>query len=844
MQRRHTTSLFVGAICAISSAPGQAQAPAQDFDIQAASTKTSLAVFMDSTGVNIIYREADLSGKRSPRVNGRMAAMSALQALLRGTGLVGQRTDSGAIVITPVQEKSSTSAVKQQPRPTSIAYQVASPDAPPVEEGEIIVTAQKRTESLQRIPLAVTALDSNALRARDATTVASLQGVVPNVRMSENLAQPRVTLRGIGVENSAAGAESSIAFNQDGVFYARPSAIFASYYDVARVEVLRGPQGTLYGRNATGGSVNIITNRPTDNFGAGISVTGGNYETINSEGFLNVPLSERVSGRISFGTQHHSGYGRNLVTGSDIDNRDSQSVRAQLLIKPKDELSILLAADYSRQKDHSNAYHQLGGVGFTMAGVPITPLGIVLGGNPSPDPRDISTPNDPLNRNHFYGGRLEIEYGLSDAISVKSLTSYRHSDTFNVADGNPLTIPPLVLVYALEKSKQFSQELQLNVDMEKNKLVAGLYYLNERNNGTHIVPISFAVLGGPNILAQGARAGGKLNTDAVAFYAQDTYSLTPSIRLTLGGRYSWERKATSRVNEVDFGRLFSLDNGPLAPFVYQRKTFKSFTPKIGIDIDIARNTLAYASFSKGFKSGTFGLGNLTSAPALQPEKIDAYEAGIKSTFFDRRVRLNFAGFYYNYKNLQVSRIENTFMVLDNAASARIYGLEGELEVKPVDAVRLYANASWLNARFKNYVSIDPNRPAGDGVTFDQGVPAFDLRGNALPQAPDFSALTGAEYNFPLASGTARLTVEGNWTDRLYFNSFNTRTLSQEPHWILNAYLGWTSPDKQFSVAAYLKNATNKLVWTFAESSGPIIGSAAGGFLEAPRTFGITIGYKY
>ncbi len=171
--------------------------------------------------------------------------------------------------------------------------------------------------------------------------------------MSEEVGQPRITLRGIGVDNTAGGAESSIAFNQDGVYYSRPSAIFASMYDIARVEVLRGPQGTLYGRNATGGSVNIITNQPTDTLHAAVNVTGGSYETVNSEGFLSGPLSDVLAGRVSYSIQHHAGYGENLITGSDIDNRDSQAVRAQLLAKPTTDLTILLSADYYNQKDRS-----------------------------------------------------------------------------------------------------------------------------------------------------------------------------------------------------------------------------------------------------------------------------------------------------------------------------------------------------------------------------------------------------------------------------------------------------------------------------------------------------------
>ena len=708
---------------------------------------------------------------------------------------------------------------------------------------EIVVTAQKREETVQRIPLAVTALGGAALQERDATTVASLAPLVPNFKMSEEVGQPRITLRGIGVDNTAAGAESSIAFNQDGVYYSRPSAIFASMYDIARIEVLRGPQGTLYGRNATGGSVNIITNQPTDTLHAAVNVTGGNHETFNSEGFLSGPLGDVLAGRVSYSIQHHAGYGENLITGSDIDNRDSQAVRAQLLAKPTTDLTVLLSADYSHQKDRSNGYHQFAGVGYTPAGQPVTPLGIALGGAPAPDPRDIASPLDPLTKNIFYGGRLEVRYRLSDVVSLESLSAYRYSDTYNITDGNPLTVAPIVAIYAPEKSRQYSQEFQLNADTESNKFVSGLYYLRERDDATHFAPLSLAVLGGPNILAQGVTVGGALNTDAAAIYGQDTYSVTSRLRFTLGARYSWERKGAVRVSEIDFARLFSPDNRPLTPYDVQHETFTAFTPKVGVDFDLAEHTMIYASFSRGFKSGTYGLGDL--APALRPERVTAYEGGIKSTLFDDRLRVNLAGFFYSYKDLQVNRVVNTVTILENAATARIYGMESEIQLKPFDApFMLYGNASWLHARFLNYTAIDPNRPFGDGVTQFEGVPAFNLAGNALPQSPNVTALLGAQYGIPMLGGVTQLRAEGSWTDRAYFNAFNTTQLSQGSHVIINGFLNWISRDDHWKLMAYLKNATDKRVWTFAETAGPIIGSAAGGFLDPPRTFGLTVGYQY
>jgi len=279
------------------------------------------------------------------------------------------------------------------------------------------------------------------------------------INVSEQVGQARLTLRGIGVDNISTGAESSVAFNQDGIFYSRSAAALASFYDVERVEVLRGPQGTLYGRNATGGSVNILTNRPTDTLHAGFNLTGGNYATVTGDGFVSGPLSDTVSARLSFQVQHHDGYGKNLVTGSDIDNKDSQAVRAQVLFKPDSRLSILIAGDYYRARDRSNTYHYFGPAGQTVTGVPITPTGILLGGFAAPNPRDIASGQDPRARSDFYGARVDVSYDISNSVTIRSLSAFRRSDYQVRSDISPISVE-LFPVTVTEKSNQFTQEFQ------------------------------------------------------------------------------------------------------------------------------------------------------------------------------------------------------------------------------------------------------------------------------------------------------------------------------------------------------------------------------------------------
>lgn len=707
--------------------------------------------------------------------------------------------------------------------------------------GDIVVTAQRRAESVQKIPIAVSAIGGAALAERGAIDLTSIGFSVPGFNVSEQIGQARLTLRGIGVDNISTGSESSVAFNQDGIFFSRSAAALASFYDVERVEVLRGPQGTLYGRNATGGSVNILTNKPGFETHGGVSLTYGNYDTINAEAYISGALSDTVAARLSGQIQNHDGYGTNITTGTDIDSKHSQAIRGQILLKPDDRLSILLAADYYHAKDRSNTYHYFGPAGQDLAGNPITPTAILLGGVVPDSARDVASVRDPRTRAEFWGARADINYELSDEWTFRSLTAYRDSKFSLLTDINPLGVNLFPLDLG-ETSKQWTQELQLNWDTDNNKLVVGAFYLREKIDGFLAAPFNLLAFGGPDLFVQGFFAGGRLKTKAAAIFAQDTYSVTDALRLTLGARYSWERKTVRDQSDFDFVRLFDPANVPLTPINNARKTFKSFTPKIGVDFDIAPRTMLYASFSKGFKAGTFNLGS--AGPALSPEKVDAYEIGLKTTTLDSRLRANLSAFYYEYSDLQVGKVQGQLVVLENAAAAEIYGVEGEFTFEPVDRFIVGLNASYLHARFKNYITADQARPAGDGSTVDEnGVPAFNLSGKHLPQAPNYTIDLSAEYSFDLGSGTLTLRGESQWSDRIYFSAFNRDEVSQPAFDVQNAFITYKT-DNGMRLTGFIRNIGNKTIRASGQVATTLLGSPVVGFVKPPRTYGLTLAFDY
>lgn len=702
---------------------------------------------------------------------------------------------------------------------------------------DIVVTAQRREESLQKVPIAVSAVTSEALAKTGLVTVESLSGQVPNLNVSQNIGQARVTIRGIGIDSISLGSEGSVAFYQDGVFFTRSNAAMASFYDVDRVEVLRGPQGTLYGRNATGGSINIFTKAPTDNLDGYLSATIGNYGTINSEGAIGGPLSEGLQGRISFQTRYNNGFGENIATGHRIDNDNSQAVRAQLKYNAGD-LSVLLAGDYYRKDDASNGGHYFGrGQQLVRNGPFVQPLGEAFGGEIATNVRDLSNARDPYVKAEFYGGRLDVNYDVNDSVSLRSLSSYRHTDFKSLTDivGSSFDLFPL---YNWETDDQFSQEFQVNYTSDNHKLVLGAYYLNDKVYGGSRGEYNVGTMASPFFL-QGYWAGGTQKTNTVAVFGQDTISVSDRLRVTLGARYSWEKKEINNVSEFNFADVYSPSYVVKTPFRADSKSWSSFTPKVGIDFDLADRVMLYASYSKGFKSGLFDLMG-DRAPAVNPEKVDAFDAGVKLT--TNSVRANLAGFYYKYKDMQVGKVTGAALLLENAATATIYGLEGEFTVKPVPApLTLSVSASWLHARFDDYVSVDPARLFGDGVTTDpSGAAAFDLNGNHLAQAPDYTVNASAEYVIDAPFGEFTLRAESLWQGRTYFDSFNTPQNQQGAYSLQNASITFNSDDKNWMISAFVRNIANKTIKGSAHVGFVPIGAPVLGYLLPPRTMGLTV----
>ncbi|WP_334185506.1 TonB-dependent receptor [Novosphingobium sp.] len=709
-----------------------------------------------------------------------------------------------------------------------------APSSARPEVADIIVTAERRSSSVQKIPLAITAVDGQDLRSRQINTVESLSTSVPNLNFSRYSGTAQVSLRGVAFDSITPGSEARTAAYLDGVYISRPTAQLTNLFDVSRIEVLRGPQGTLYGRNATAGAINVITNDPTTALSGYGLLSAGNYGYVQTEGAVSGPLSDTLSARLAFQTTDRNGFGTNISNGKDVDDERSRAVRGKLVFAPSNGMSFKLSADYSRRNDASGGRHDFG------AGNPsVTPRGLVLGAALPSDPRDYAG-YQPSYFRELFGVSGELTLPLADQLTLTSLSAYRSTKT-NLWTGVDGTTAELTRQQIYEKARQFSQEVRIVADFDRLKLIGGGYYFHENDYGlTHVILDGASTLPGPpgrqlgvtGTKYQGVQFGGTLITNAYAAFAQADIDITDKLSLTLGGRYSHEKKDVREYTNTDLASVYNPNVTLTFPLTPNSTSASSFDPKVTLQYKFTPQILAYATFSRGFKSGGFALGSLT--PAFKPERLDDYEIGLKATLFDRRLRANFAAFYYDYGNLQVTKVNGTVVTTENAAAATIKGLEAEIRGSVTDAFSLGLNASYLDARFDEYLTAEPARPS---------LGVQDLKGNRLPQSPPYTITVDATYRARLPKGDLTFRADGTWKDRIYFSPYNRAEVSQPAYAVFNAFVTYNA-HAGWSLGAWVRNLANKDYRVSSTVGNVFVGYSIGGQLGDPRTFGVTAGMHF
>ena len=699
--------------------------------------------------------------------------------------------------------------------------------APGAQLEEILVTAQKRTENLQDVPMSIAVLDGAALRAAGASNLDNIKALVPGYQGPGDAGNSPPHIRGIGSQTLSPGNESAVAYYIDGIYISTLNRALIDLNDIAQIEVLKGPQGTLFGRNSTGGLVSITTRSPGDHLEAEAEAGYANYRTVSGSLYVGGPVSERVSADFALQSAHQGeGWGRNLYDGRDTAQDDLDlSLRSRWVLRLAESTTLQLIADYERNRT----------VGLTTTR-PVTGEGSLFGPiTPSPAGWDINEDALPTETSRAYGLTARLEQGLGFA-TLTSLTGYRNASSTNPAldaDGTPLTL--ITVVYD-PTNWQVSEELQLaSPTGGAVEWTGGLYYYRAQD-ALNLVE-SYGPILQPVTGFQGQSALAQQRTDSYSAYAQGSYAFTESTRATLGGRYTRERRSLHQ--EQSFTLLDGTDvtGAQSSPATAPREISTEnnvVTWRAALDQKLSQSVLAYVSASRGFKSGGFNLSSFTN-PAFKPETLTAYEAGVKSTLLDRRLRLNGEVFHYDYQNIQVSQIAGTFNVLYNGPSARVNGVDADADLKVTERFSLNAGAEWLHAVFGPF----PNAVLSAALPMGgYSQTAGSATGNHLPQAPDFSASFTPGYSVPTTLGRFDLASTYSYNAG-YFTEPDNR-LRQSAYSLLSASVLYTAPAEHFTLRLWGRNLTNAQVAEFLQTSTLSTLER----LNAPRTYGVTFGYKY
>jgi iron complex outermembrane recepter protein len=674
---------------------------------------------------------------------------------------------------------------------------------------EIVVTATKTGETqLQNTPIAISAFSADQLAQSSLSNVKDLAGYVPNLSISQSTTYALIFIRGIGSTNVNGGSDPSTTVQVDGVYMGRPFAQFADFLDVQRVEVLRGPQGTLYGRNAVGGTINVVSRQPTDSFEAQERVSVGNYKSFDNQFYVSGPLVPgTVTGSISASYSRHDPYIENIIsTGNDIFDGNSGGVRGQLRITPTEGIAATTRADIHLSHERTESFSKLN--------APFDPVTDSILGDYSKVA--LNMPNH--DRVQSWGVAEDLSFDLTSQLTVKSLSAYRKNiNRVNIdSDDSEQSITH---VFQGEDQDQTSQELSLVGNFGRLTFVTGLYYLHEKVNTIVTVQVF-----GPGVARSFQPA---TDTDAYAAYTQGTYKFTDTIGLTLGVRYTGETKSIDQ-----FVGTYRAASGALlgAPITFSRKDrFHGTTPKVGLQWTPLEDLMVYASATRGYKSGGFNFSATSATTAgFQPEDVWSYEIGTKTEWLEHRLRANLTAFKYNYTNLQeFLATAPGVAVIANAAQARIKGVELELAAKPLKGLELSANLAWLDAKYTSY----PNAPLPQSL----GPFSVDATGNSLDNSPPYSASVAAQYTWMVAGGSSTYArSEYLWQDRQFNEPTNYVLQSIPAHGLLNAVLGYAPPDASWKAELWGRNLTNKQYFTGTQDAGATFSGQPG----APRTYGV------
>lgn len=690
---------------------------------------------------------------------------------------------------------------------TDVWAQSAPPASPVQSAGdelaEITVTAEKVQSTEQRTPISMSVITPETLARNNVGSLADLAQIAPSVEFSQNDETEIITIRGVSSRDTTEIGDPDVSVDIDGLYFQRAIGLSDSIFDLERVEVLRGPQGTLYGRNAVGGAINFITAKPKDDFEASTSIVYGNYNTVQTEGMVNIPISDTVQVRASSFTRSHSGYANN-APAQDGDDADSKAARLHVAIEPLDNLKILLTGQFVH----------LGGVGTSINGTPLVyePDGSVDHNFPSALPTGRTFPHnlpsgylDSLSTSF----QAHIDYSLPWADFVYS-GGYRHLNyhnlfnldgVSNVYDAFQQNEHPITLNHEFRIASKPDSWLQWQ---------AGVFYFDETNqlltffqNVKPNPPDNLFTFNYPNIDAK-SKAG----------FAQGSIPIVDNLRLEIGARYSKDDK--ERTGYLNYG-------SGIADETASSSSSKT-TYHAALNWQATASNLVYLKFDTGYKAGGF-----TDAAPYSPETLSAVELGAKNRWLENKLQVNASAYYYDYKDQQISQFVGNQTIIRNAGKSRIDGVEIDAAALVTKDDKFDAYIGYLDARFTEF---DVAGTTGN----------ISLAGNAPPQAPKMTVNLGYEHTLHFAPGSLTGRVQTHLESASYNTFFNYPDDRQAGYSRSDAFLTWTPATGKWEVQAYGRNLEDRRI-ILSASEQPLFGTYVYQFAD-PRTYGLRISTKW
>ncbi|MDB5714868.1 MAG: TonB-dependent receptor [Sphingomonadales bacterium] len=712
----------------------------------------------------------------------------------------------------------------------SPAYAADAGDAAS-EGGEIIVTATKRAENVQNVPISISVIGGDAVAKRGLTDSLAVSRVTAGLvaESATGAANPRFRLRGVGTNDFSATATPAVGIYEDEVYLMSGAAQSFPLYDLDHVEVLRGPQGSLWGKNTTAGAIHFVTQKPTQQTQGYARVGYGSDDTRLAEGAIGGALVEDVlAARIAGIYQHRDGQYHNAFTGKRAGRNDQWDVRGQLLWTISPDATLLL-------KGHG---------GKSVIDVPLKHIGLLAGGTDfdgyaeAPGKRSLSNNGSGYTRANRAGtdARLNIDLGnvtLTDIASYETSSSIINSDD----DANPIS------KYHERyggKARTFTNELRLASDGNGPlSWIAGVYYLHDRTRSFGQLglysPINFGV--------DGAAYDFTVKTENVAGFGSVSYAVTDRLKLTAGGRYTWEKKSiagtandyitnpadvldASHVGTVYIDTAAGVYNdgfgNAIAP-TQGSKSWKKFTWDVSADYRLTDDALLFGRVSRGFRSGNYNtyVASPGDLSVYDPETLTSYELGVKTSWFDKRLTLNATAFHYDYKDIQVTVLQSVGTKTTNAAAARVNGFEIEAVAKPVEGLTLTGGWGFQDSKYKNFTNASVPFPINQGV-------GLDLSGQSFERAPKQTINLSGEYVVPVGTGHLSFLTDWRYTSRYHFHVWSDATnnnpapflaspaarelvrdsFSQKALWLGNARIAFTTAGDQFEIAGWVRNLAN------------------------------------